>query len=194
LTYFAGTRNEFFARVWDYWRRRPDQGYVRYLFDYFEYLGFGARFTYWETAYNIFEENPVSGVGLGNYAFYFDQALPDRPLSIQPEVLRLIVPEEGRNRLITAKNFFLRLLAETGLLGAATFLGFLAAIVGCALFLWFSNSQQSKFWGTGSLLGLIAFILASFSFDSFAVPNLWIVFGLITSAAHLERGVIREFD
>jgi len=192
LTYFAGMRNEFFARVWDYWRRKPDQGYVRYLFDYFEYLGFGARFTYWETAYSIFEKNPFSGVGLGNYAFYFEENLPERSLSIQPEVLRLIVPEAGRNRLITAKNFFLRLLAETGLLGTATFLGFLAAIVGCALLLWFSSTQQSRFWGIGSLLGIIAFGLASFSFDSFAVPNLWVVFGLITSAAHLESGLTHK--
>jgi O-Antigen ligase len=185
LTFFAGSRNEFFARVWEYWRRTPDQGYVKYITDYFEYLGFGARFTYWETAFNIFDKDSLIGVGLGNYAFYFEENLPNRSLSIQPEVLRLIVPEEGRNRLITSKNFYLRLLAETGLIGTATFLAYVMAILGCALFLWFTSS--SRFWGIGSLLGIAAFGLAAFSFDSFAIPNVWVVFGLITAAANLAR-------
>jgi O-antigen ligase len=187
LIYFAGSRNEFFARIWEYWQRKPDRGYVRYFLDYFEYLGFGARFTYWQTAYNIFEKNPVLGVGLGNYVFYFDEELPDQPLALQPEVLRLVVPEEGSNRLITSKNIALRLLAETGLVGAAAFLAFLMAVLGCALYLWMSSDPASRFWGIGGLLGMTAFLLAAFSFDSFAIPNMWVVFGLITSAANLER-------
>jgi O-antigen ligase len=187
LTYLAGSRNEFFARVWEYWRRKPDQGYARYFIDYFEYLGFGARFTYWQTAYNIFEANPVLGVGLGNYVFYFEEELPDQALALQPEVLRLVVPEEGSNRLITAKHIILRLLAETGLLGTAAFLAFVMAVLGCALYMWFTPGQVSRFWGIGGLLGMIAFGLVAFSFDSFAIPNMWVVFGLITSAAHLEQ-------
>jgi O-antigen ligase len=192
VTFFAGSRNEFFARVWEYWRRSPDQGYVKYIFDYFEYLGFGARFTYWDTGANIYNDNPLIGVGLGNYAFYFEEYLPDRSLALQPEVLRLIVPDEGRNRLITSKNFYIRLLAETGLLGAATFLAFVMAILGCAMYLWYTNTN--RFWGIGSLLGLLAFGLAAFSFDSFAIPNVWVVFGLITSAANLSWKSLDEAD
>jgi O-antigen ligase len=185
--YLAGTRNVFFARVWDFFQHRPTQGTIEYIGEYFEYLGFGARFAYWGTAYRVYEDHPLFGVGLGNYAFYFDEKLPDRPLATVPEVLRLIVPEEGRNRLITAKNLYLRLLAETGLVGTASFLAFVMAIFGCALFLWFSPGQEARFWGAGSLLAMLAFILVAFSFDSFAVPNMWVVFGLITAAARLWR-------
>jgi O-antigen ligase len=182
LVYFAGTKNAFFARIWDYWQRRPDQGYARYIADYFEYLGFGARFTYWETAFNIYKSHPLLGVGLGNYAFYLEENLPDRSLAAMPEVLRQIVPDVGRDRLVTSKNLFLRLLAETGLVGTAAFVAFLTAILGCALHLWLSPGSENRFWGTSGLLGMIGFFLVAFSFDSFAIPNMWVVFGFIMAA------------
>ncbi len=89
IVYVAGTRNEFFARIWGYWRVMPE----RSLGEYFEYIGFGARFMYAEAAYNTYVANPVLGVGLGNYAFFFEQMLPDEFLARTPEVLRILTPE-----------------------------------------------------------------------------------------------------
>jgi hypothetical protein len=43
--------------------------------------------------------------------------------------------------------------------------------------------QQQHFWGSASLLGLCVFLASGFSFDSLAIPNMWVVFGLITAAA-----------
>ena len=187
LIFFAGSRNDFFARIWDYWERAPDQGYVRYLINYFEYLGFGARYTYMETAFQIYGQNPLLGVGLGNYAFYFNDNLPNRPLAVIPEVLRLVVPESVGSRLITPKNLVIRIMAEMGIIGLTTFIAFIMAILGSALYLWFSPDIEVKFWGIGGLLGLIAFGLVAFSFDSFAIPNMWVMFGLITAAMRLAR-------
>ena len=183
--YFASTKNTYFTRLWRYWQRKPDAGYANYLKGYFEYIGFGARFTYWDTAYRIYEAFPILGVGLGNYAFYFADMIPTTPLIAMPEVERLVVPEQGRNRLITSKNFYLRILAETGLVGASAFAAFLVAVVGCGFYLWFTPDMEQKFWGRASFLGLIAFALVAFSFDSFAIPNMWIIFGLLTAAAHV---------
>jgi len=129
----------------------------------------------------------VLGVGLGNYVFYFNENLPDRPLAAVPEVLRLVVPESVGGRLITPKNFIIRIMAETGILGLSTFIAFIMAILGSALYLWFSPDKEVKFWGIGGLLGLIAFSLLVFSFDSLAIPNMWVVFGLITAAMRLAR-------
>lgn len=181
--YLAGRRNAFFSRLWTYWRdfERPT------LSGYFEYLGFGARFIYGTGAFNTYAEDPVFGVGLGNYGFYFAERLPDRKLAVMPEVLRIITPEAGRNRLVTAKVFYFRLLAETGLVGTAAFLVFPIAVLGCALYLFLSSDPDQRAWGTASLLGLLAFVLSAFSFDSFALPNMWVVFGLITAAAWAYR-------
>jgi len=179
VIFTAGLKNEFFSRIWGYWIEKDKPT----LSGYIKYLGFGARISYGDAAYQTFEEYPLLGVGLGNYAFYFEEMLPDRPLALTPEVLRIVTPEDGRDRLITAKNFFLRLLAETGVIGTAAFFVFLLAIIGNAIYLWLFPDREIKFWGIAGLLGISAFLLSSLSFDSFSLPNMWVMFGLITAAA-----------
>jgi hypothetical protein len=182
LAYLVGRNNEFFSRIWLYWSEFNNPT----LSKYFDYLGFGARLIYGETALRIFNNFPVFGVGLGNYAFFFKEMLPDQPLAIMPEVLRLVTPGAGQSQLITSKNLYFRLLAETGLIGLATFLAFVVAILGCALYLWLSPNKELKYYGVSGLLGLLAFVLGAFSFDSFAIPNMWVVFGLITAAMRMS--------
>ena len=175
--YLVGTQNLFFARLWQYWTK-PDASLAGYL----SYLGFDARLVYGQAAFNTYLAYPILGVGLGNYAFYFEEMLPNRPVAAVPEVLLMITPEPGRDRLITAKNLYLRLLAETGIVGAATFLAFVVANLGCALYLWLSRSKEWEYWGAASLCGLLAFSLSALTFDSFVIPNMWVLFGLITAA------------
>jgi hypothetical protein len=175
-----GSQNNYFSRLWRYWTEAKTRNR-----SYLEFIAVEQRFVYLETALRINEVNPLLGVGLGNYAFYFDQKLPNRPWQVQQEIMRQITPGEGRDRLITPKNLIARLIAETGVLGTGAFMTFVLAIVGCMLYLWFSPGEEQKFWGVGALLALIVFLFEIFSFDSFAIPNMWIVFGLITAAAHL---------
>jgi O-antigen ligase len=185
--YLIGQRNPFFARVWEYWKQ-PNTSLAGYL----SYLGFDARVIYGQAAYNTYLAYPILGVGLGNYAFYFEEMLPYRPIAEVPEILLMVTPEPGRDRLITSKNFYLRLLAETGIVGAVAYLAFLMANLGCALYLWLSPDPEWRYWGAASLLGLLAFSLSALTFDSFVIPNTWVVFGLITAAARVHRHARRE--
>ena len=178
----VGSQNRYFSRFWTYFTESEQIGPNR---TYLEYIGFRQRFAYAETAFRVYEAFPVMGVGLGNYAFYFDEMLADLPWSRFPEVIRYITPDEDAPRLITPKNLYARLLAETGLAGTILFTTFVLAVLGCALYLWFSISNEQKIWGMGGLLALMVFPILVFSFDSFALPNMWVVFGLITAAAHL---------
>jgi O-antigen ligase len=175
----VGTRNNYFARLWNYWIDEESTG------QYLQYISFDQRFTYWGTAYRMYETYPVYGIGPGNFTFYLEEFLPDRPLHPTPELLIKLVPEVGRSQLSSVKGLFPRLLAETGLMGMATFLGFLIALVGCALFLLFDQEKIIQFWGRGGILGLVVFLVVSFSFDSFSLPNMWIIFGFISAAAHI---------
>jgi len=152
---------------------------------YLEFIAVSQRLAYWETAYLIYEAHPWLGVGLGNYTFYFQDALPDRPLFPNPELLFKLTPEAGRNQVVTPKNLFVRLLAETGLLGTGMFLAFLMAVAGCVLFLLFSPQPAARSMGLAGLLSLVVFIGVSFSVDSFANPNMWVVFGLVTASARV---------
>jgi len=181
--YLVGSQNAYFARFWLYWTEKKNDRERTYL----EYISFQQRFLYWETALNIYKTDPLLGVGLGNYAFYFDEMLPNQPYDLQKEVIRQITPEQGRDRLITPKNLLARLIAETGLLGTAMFSTFLLAIIGCILFLWFSQEEEQKYWGLCGLLAMFVFSFVVFSFDSFALPNMWVFFGLITAATHMPN-------
>jgi O-antigen ligase len=176
----VGAQNRYFSRLWSYWiTDRPKNR------TFLEYIGAGQRLVYLETALRMYEDYPIFGVGLGNYAFYFDEFLPERPYNRQPEIIRQITPVEGRVRLITSKNLFARLVAETGLVGTVVFSTFIIAIIGCTLYLLISKSPAKRYWGISGLLGIVIFLVLVFSFDSFAIPNMWVVFGLITAAAHL---------
>jgi len=187
--YVVGSQNAYFSRLWRYWTEAKSRNKT-----YFEFIAVEQRFVYWETALNIFSEDPWLGVGLGNYAFYFDDNLPNRPWDMQKEIVRQITPGEGRDRLITPKNLVARLIAETGILGTGAFLVFVLAVIGCTLYLWFSPSSDQKFWGLSAFLALIVFGFVVFSFDSFALPNMWVVFGLITAASHLPDPKERIID
>jgi hypothetical protein len=178
--FFVGSQNAYFSRLWRYWTESKARTRT-----YLEFIAFEQRFVYWATALNIYDQSPTLGVGLGNYAFYFPEMLPNQPYDEQREIMRQITPGEGRDRLITPKNLYARLIAETGLLGTVLFTTFFLAVIGCVLFLWFSPSPEQKYWAMSGFLSLVVFFVVVFSFDSFSIPNMWVVFGLITAAAHL---------
>jgi O-antigen ligase len=178
LFYVIGRNSNYISHMWEY---SPfTRGFS--LRKYFNNIGFGARIAYWETAWQIFKSFPLLGVGLGNYTLYFSEYLPYQNLSVIPELLRHIVPAVNRTRVISVKHFLARILAEMGIVGFGIFMVFLIVLAAMAIFLWTSNDSEERFWGTAGFIGLIAFLGATFSFDSFAIPNPWILFGLITAA------------
>jgi hypothetical protein len=179
--YLIGTKNPFFARIWGYWQK-PGASLEGYLSN----LGFDARLVYAQAAYNTYKAYPITGVGLGNYAFYFEEMLPYRPIGEVPEILLMTTPEMGRDRLITSKNFYLRIMAETGILGTISFMIFVLVNLGYALYLRLSPEKEWQYWGTASLCGLIAFALSALTFDSFVIPDMWVIFGLITAAIRVS--------
>jgi len=182
VIYVVGMQNNYFSRLWTYWSAEQEaRG------DYLEYIAFRQRMVYAETAYRMYEAYPILGVGLGNYAFFFESMLPNRPWHRQPDILRQLSQVEGRTKLITPKNLFLKILAESGTLGFAAFGVFCLTLLGIALSS--SNNQEpfQSMWNKAGMFGLVAFAVFSFSYDSFVIPNMWVVFGLITAANHLSK-------
>jgi len=182
MIYVVGMQNNYFSRLWTYWSAEQEaRG------DYLEYIAFRQRMVYAETAYRMYEAYPILGVGLGNYAFFFESMLPNRPWHRQPDILRQLSQEEGRTKLITPKNLFVKILAESGTLGFAAFGAFCLTLLGIALSS--SNTQDSfhSMWSKAGIFGLAAFAVFSFSYDSFVIPNMWVIFGLITAANQLRE-------
>jgi O-antigen ligase len=137
----------------------------------------GARAAYNFGAWGTYDENPLTGVGLGASGFYIYDHLPDWALTTVPEIARQLNPE---NRLYpNPKNLYLRLLAETGLVGFFVFLAFLFSVLGDALQALRSASGMMRYLGIAALFSWFAVALYNLTQDSFATPNLWINFGIL---------------
>ena len=137
----------------------------------------GARGAYTFGGIGAYEESPLVGVGLGASGFYIYDHLPDWALTTVPEIARQLSPE---NRLYpNPKNMYVRLLAETGLIGLFVFIAFLFSVLGDALFAWRSNTNVGRYLGMAAIFSWFAIALYNVTQDSFATPNIWINFGIL---------------
>jgi len=147
-------------------------------------LAFGERVSYWAAGYGTFEAYPVLGVGLGNSGFFFEQMLPSYAYRLA-EFQRLL--DGDSPNFPNPKNLWIRLLAETGLIGFCTFIVWLGLLAVTALKLRRIGTRLQRMVAVAALLALLAQILEGFSLDTFALPQLWIILGLLTAAAQQSR-------
>jgi ABC-type transport system involved in cytochrome c biogenesis permease subunit len=82
------------------------------------------------------------------------------------------------NVLPNIKSLWIRLLAETGLLGFACFATFLAMHWHSANWLRRKSGLHSTL-GIAGLLMLVALLTEGFSVDTFGLPYYWIMLGLV---------------
>jgi len=151
-------------------------------------FAFLERMVYWYDGWDIFNSHPWLGVGLGNAGFYFSENLTGAGWATT-EVRDVVYRLGGMPNL---KSFWVRLLAETGLLGFALFAAWY-------VLLWISARATQKSQdillrtvGLAGELALIAFIVEGFSVDSLAMPYLWVMTGLICAAGMAYRGEIKR--
>jgi O-antigen ligase len=153
-------------------------------------LAFAERVVYWGTGYRVFERYPLFGVGPGNTGFFFEEALPPYGLRLEEIQKVLKAPSYG---FPNTKNLWIRLLAETGIVGFAAFGAWVASSMAGAAALVGTRRRVPAMLGIAGLLASIALLGEGFSLDSFALPQMWIVFGLV-SAPLVHRAIIEDVD
>lgn len=153
------------------------------IFIFANKLDMAERFVSWDLGWKVFEEHPVLGVGLGNLGMFTYTRLSSYAWKL-PEITRILYSESS---LPNSKNLWIRILAETGIVGFAFFSTWL-------IVLWQASRQLQKdvsfLYHALGLMGqftLMALLLEAFSVDTFALPFLWISLGLVTSASYLKR-------
>jgi O-antigen ligase len=146
-------------------------------------LALAERFAYWGLGWNVFTAFPWLGVGLGNTGFYFESHLPQFGWALS-EFQKIYLENTF---LVNAKNLWLRLLAETGVIGFAGFVSWLYILFVSAQTLQRRDEALSRALGWMGMLGVIALLGEGFSVDSFALPYAWTTFGLLVSASSLAR-------
>jgi len=137
----------------------------------------GARAAYTFGALGAYDESPWFGVGLGASGFYIYDHLPDWSMTMVPEIARQLSPE---NRLYpNPKNMYARLLAETGLIGFFLFIAFQFSLLGDVLTLLQKKNVLMRYVAVAGLFSWFAILIYNSTQDSFAIPNIWINFGVL---------------
>jgi hypothetical protein len=151
----------------------------------------GARAAYMFGALGAYGENPLTGVGLGASGLYIYDHLPDWALTTVPEIARQLSPD---NRLYpNPKNLYVRLLAETGLIGFFVFIAFLFSVLGDALIALQSNLTFGRYLGIAGIFSWFAVALYNVTQDSFATPNIWVNFGILMGMTAFARESEKTF-
>ena len=141
-------------------------------------LTLAERFIYWATAYRTFGTYPILGVGPGNAGFLFERLMPVYGYQLIEIQNVLSQPIYG---FPNPKSLWFRILAEQGTVGMITFLLWLILMGLSARALLKSSERLDRFFGLAGLLCLVAQIFEGFSLDTYALPQLWIMLGLLSN-------------
>ena len=142
-------------------------------------VAFAERLVYWRTAFSAFEAHPVLGVGPGDAGFFFEASVPAYGHTLT-EIQAILSP--GNPNFPNPKNLWIRLLAETGLLGFSAYVTWIVLVAGCAWSLFSRGDGLARTLGLVGILAISAQLVEGFSLDTFALPQIWMVNGLITVA------------
>lgn len=154
------------------------------VYNLINHLEYAERLMYWISAFLVFSQYPFLGIGLGNAGLLFRQTIPAFGYYL-PEVLLILDP--NRMGYANPKSLWLRLLAETGIVGFMTFISWLVVLVLIAFLFNRNKKGLPAVLGLATCLAVIALIFEGFSLDTFALPQLWILLGLLTSYSMIDK-------
>jgi O-antigen ligase len=121
------------------------------------------------------------GVGLGNAGRWFPQTIPAYGMNLIE--VRQLMYRSGD--LPNIKNLWIRILAETGIVGFAFFSAWLISLLKKATIFRLSGETLNKMAGYWGIFIIIGIILEGFSIDSFAMPFFWISAGFVLSSGRI---------
>ncbi|HNT53726.1 MAG TPA: O-antigen ligase family protein [Anaerolineaceae bacterium] len=141
-------------------------------------LIFGERAIFWQVGLDVFGSYPILGVGLDHAGYFIPERLPPFGWTMaEPHKLYY------QTALPNLMSLWIRLLAETGIIGTGLFVSWLVMMGVSAVFLEHSPDRRLQMMGLAGQFALIALLGEGLSIDSFALPYLWLTFGLVTAAS-----------
>lgn len=136
-----------------------------------------ARLGLQKSALRIGNDNPILGVGLGQFGFYADRYLTD-DTRVSYEIQRWTNPEEV-DYWPPAFSIYPRIVAEQGYVGIVIW-AVLLLVVSLRLLKIILTSEKNSL----EILMLVSFagvVVSQLNADTYALPQLWILLGIIIS-------------
>lgn len=176
------SRSGYFSLVWERFWRLLDSGSIA---QYLASIGADIRVALSLAGWEVFLRNPICGVGLGQSGFYLLDHLPS--WTRERSALTADLFSQFSMDFPNPKNFWIRLLSETGLVGTTFFIVFMLVMLACAMYMAGKRDRLTRHIGLAGVISWLAIIVEGLSLDSFALPTMWIALGLVTSGIWLLR-------
>ena len=131
-----------------------------------------SRVTLWKTGLYMYRDNPVLGVGMGNYyARYKDFTEKYKELDIGHDAY-------------SVHNSYIKVAAETGTLGILAYMGIYAVYFLYLVMLYFKqNNTIGKVIAAGIFVGSVTFMVQNLSNNLMFIPQINIIFWLVGGLA-----------
>lgn len=172
MVYVLST-SKYFASIW----QTQKSSLVEYAVDIYA----GPRLAYASAGWGVYLDHPLTGVGLGASGLTLFDHLPDWSITTISEISRQLTTHAWLYP--NPKNLYIRLLAETGIIGFLIYLTFWLSILAAAIRMVKSTDKLHKFMGTAGVYLWLVLILFNFTQDSFIDPNQWLGLGMFLGLA-----------
>lgn len=145
-------------------------------------LGIAERMILWISAYKVYLLYPLLGVGLGGAGYFFQNTLPSFGYRLPETNTTFFVDTFIPN----AKNLWVRLLSETGIIGFIFFIVWIYGVLRNCCDLEKSDNQASRSIGLFGKLAGLALVVEGFSMDTFGLPYIWLAFGIVVAVFRIN--------
>ncbi len=137
------------------------------------------RFLMWHSAYTMFQDHPVLGVGLGQYKDNYQK--------------KYISPEAKEPLLEHAHSNFFQMLAENGILGFASFCALIACFIGVSLKRFWKYRNPYALMMAASTLALVLQGMTEYNFGNGAVMKcFWLLEGCLLVLSWQDKEIAEK--
>jgi len=133
-------------------------------------------------------KNPPRDFEKSPSGLYLLPKYPDWSVLI-PEVARQLSPDS--NLIPNTKSLYVRLLAETGLPGFWLFVVFFVSFLAIILRMHASGTPFLRFVAVAGLFGWFGIALRNLTQDSFTIPIMWVMLGMVVGLVPVSPRVFR---
>ena len=124
------------------------------------------RVLIWKSAYRMFLDHPILGVGAGQYKFNYQK--------------RYISPKAKEPKLAHAHSNFMQMLAENGFVGFISFVGMVGYFIIASFRRFWTTKSPYALMLSSSTLSLVLQGLTEYNFGNSAVMKaFWLVLGCL---------------